>query len=196
MTDRESNKQRTRRALADAAAQLFAEHGYANVTMSQVAGRAGVSRRTAFRYFASKDELLLEYPRRWMEVFEASIAEYQDQTIQERLRLAAHSVVAHIEADAEPTRQAFGLAFSHPALAASYAASNQEWVERVSREIEPDPEASNELRVRARIMASAYMGMINGISEIWAETDVAMGPLIDESFKMLVLDGKKAGVSG
>jgi len=40
--------------LADAAAELFLEQGYAGTTVDDVARRAGVSRGTFFNYFASK----------------------------------------------------------------------------------------------------------------------------------------------
>lgn len=165
--------------------KLFSEHGYAEVTMADIAEAAGVSRRTAFRYFASKNDLVMEYPREWMIVFESFVAANKDIAIQERLRLASHAVIRHIEADPEAIKLAFLLAFSHPSLAASYAAANQHWIERVSREIEPAPEPQLKSLLRARIMASAYMGMINCVCEIWAETGEPMIPLVDQSFEML-----------
>lgn len=41
-----------------AAAQLFRARGYAQVTMEQVAGHAGVSKRTLYKYFPVKEALL------------------------------------------------------------------------------------------------------------------------------------------
>lgn len=43
--------------IATVAMALFVERGYENVTVETVARAAGVSRRTVFRHFASKDEL-------------------------------------------------------------------------------------------------------------------------------------------
>ncbi|SEI94398.1 TetR family transcriptional regulator [Demequina mangrovi] len=40
------------------AAALFAERGYAGVSMDDVAARSGVSRRTLFRHFANKADLV------------------------------------------------------------------------------------------------------------------------------------------
>jgi len=40
------------------ASQLFESHGYAQVTMEQVAAQAGVSKRTLYKYFPAKEALL------------------------------------------------------------------------------------------------------------------------------------------
>src|SRR5690606_21996538 len=48
-----------RKALIDAAISAIGEHGSLDVTMSEIAGRAGVSSALAHHYFGAKDELLL-----------------------------------------------------------------------------------------------------------------------------------------
>lgn len=50
---------RTRRALIDAALALFAAQGYDSTTTEQIAERAGVSPRTFFRYFPTKESVVL-----------------------------------------------------------------------------------------------------------------------------------------
>ncbi|WP_290050790.1 TetR/AcrR family transcriptional regulator [Amycolatopsis solani] len=44
--------------LRKAALELYAEHGYDAVTVTQIAERAGITRRSYFRYFADKREVL------------------------------------------------------------------------------------------------------------------------------------------
>lgn len=44
--------------LRQAAVELFAEHGFDNVTVTQIAERAGLTRRSFFRYFPDKREVL------------------------------------------------------------------------------------------------------------------------------------------
>ncbi len=57
---RESKKRRTREAIAQAAADLFRDRGFAAVTIDDVARAAGVSRQTVFNYFPTKEQMLFD----------------------------------------------------------------------------------------------------------------------------------------
>src|SRR5436190_16994130 len=56
-------RERTRRAvrgeLTQLAVDLFVEKGYDETTIDDLAAAAGMSKRTFFRYFASKEELVM-----------------------------------------------------------------------------------------------------------------------------------------
>jgi AcrR family transcriptional regulator len=63
MTDiglRERKKARTRQLIADAAARLFAERGYEQVAVGDVAREAEVSEQTVYNYFRTKDQLVTD----------------------------------------------------------------------------------------------------------------------------------------
>lgn len=57
---RELKKARTRRLIADTAARLFAERGYEQVAMRDVAREAEVAEQTVYNYFPTKETLVLD----------------------------------------------------------------------------------------------------------------------------------------
>jgi len=57
---RERKKQETRLRLANLATELFAQRGFENVSVAEVAAAAGVSKMTVFNYFARKEDLFFD----------------------------------------------------------------------------------------------------------------------------------------
>ena len=57
---RERKKEQTRQEISDTATAMFAEHGFEQVTIAQVAAAAGVSKMTVTNYFPRKEDLVYD----------------------------------------------------------------------------------------------------------------------------------------
>lgn len=89
----------THRRIYDAAMELFAEHGYEDVSIARLAAAAGVSVQTFYAHYPGKDELLMALPER-AEV-DALIATVPvDRPLGERVRAAILGYVRGLTGDA------------------------------------------------------------------------------------------------
>ena len=60
---REQFKTNTRQELTRVGLQLFLQQGFANTTIDQVVAPLGISKRTFFRYFDTKEDLVFEWQK-------------------------------------------------------------------------------------------------------------------------------------
>src|SRR3990167_11050444 len=54
-----SRSERKRRAILDAATEIFLQHGYLGASMDELAAQAEVSKQTVYKQFASKEALFV-----------------------------------------------------------------------------------------------------------------------------------------
>ena len=66
---RERKRRETRRRIAEVGQRLFLAKGYDGTTLDEIAAAAGISRRSFFSYFKSKDDVMVF----WMETGSASL---------------------------------------------------------------------------------------------------------------------------
>ena len=72
---RERKKARLRQEISDVATRLFAEHGFEQVTLAQIADAADVSVKTIFNHFGSKEELYFDRAAEIEETYARTITE-------------------------------------------------------------------------------------------------------------------------
>jgi AcrR family transcriptional regulator len=70
---REHKKRRTHQRIAEAGLNLFLANGYDATTLDEIAAAAGISRRTFFSYFKSKDEILLAQLSSYVDALKLSV---------------------------------------------------------------------------------------------------------------------------
>ncbi|NLS18050.1 TetR family transcriptional regulator [Rhizobium sp. P40RR-XXII] len=72
---RERKRRLTFQRIAEAGLKSFLAKGYEETTIDEIAAAAGISRRTFFYYFKSKDQILLAHQRGYMDALRMSIME-------------------------------------------------------------------------------------------------------------------------
>ena len=115
---RERKKARTRAAIREHALRLFREQGYDATTVEQIAEAAEVSPSTFFRYFPTKEDVVLQddLDLVWMDAFRA---QPRDLGPIAAMRAAVRAAFADLAADdLEQLREAMDLAVAVPAVRA------------------------------------------------------------------------------
>jgi AcrR family transcriptional regulator len=117
---RERKKIKTRQSIRREAFRLIDENGYANTTVEQIADAAEVSPSTFFRYFPSKESVLLadDLDPLMMEALARQPAELSPITAFRRAAEATFAAMSEAEWEFENNRQR--LVFSLPELKAAH----------------------------------------------------------------------------
>ena len=160
-----SKTQKTRAALTRAALELFEERGYEATSTAAIAERAGVSAMTFFRYFPSKDAVLMDDP------YDPLIAEAIAQQPRHKSALAAtlggvadawHSVPPPAEGE---VRERLRIVARTPSLRGGMARNSAVSEEAIADALRARGVADRE----ARIAASATIAALNAALLHWAE---------------------------
>jgi AcrR family transcriptional regulator len=161
---RERKKIKTRQAIRREAFRLIDENGYAATTVEQIAEAAEVSPSTFFRYFPSKESVLLADDMD-PAILDALLAQPPDLSPSQAVRRAYETAMANMSKDQrefEDTRQR--LMFSIPELKAAmydeYHRTVTTFAEAMARRTGRDA-GDFELRVFAGALTGAMMAVYN-----------------------------------
>ena len=161
----------TRTEIVDAAFRLFAEKGYSEVTMEEIAAAAGISRSTVYRRFPTKEDVVLDVPTRWLDAFdEAAAALPDDATLAEAFSITSQAVATYIDANIERAMASYAILEEAPTLKVSGVATTQ-WLQRMVMLAETygGPQKAGE-EGRAAVLAGAYLGGIDAMMFQWASS--------------------------
>jgi len=176
-------RERTRRAvhaeITSTAMRLFAENGFEATTVDQIAREAGISRRSFFHYFGSKEDLVLgdtvalgEKVRAALEARPASESAWQ----------ALREAIMVLRADGMPDISEIALAQLYhdaPSLRARHLEKHLRWQALLAPDVQrrlglpeselPDP--------RARALVAAALACLDAAVDAWYESGGALDPV-------------------
>ncbi|MGW8764308.1 TetR family transcriptional regulator [Streptomyces sp. NPDC055815] len=185
-TLRDRTRQAMRAEVSAVAFRLFAEQGFDKTTVDQIAAEAGLSRATFFRYFGTKEDVVLsDLDGLGHDVARRLTERPEDERPWDSLR-RAFDVLTEFNADEpEKTLAYVRMLDETPSLKARRWEKQQAWqdllVPEVSRRLGIDPAAVDDPRARA-LVASA-LACEDAASVTWTACNgaVPLAVLIDRA---------------
>ncbi len=181
---RERKKQQTRETIARVALKLFAERGYEETTLADIAEAADVSPRTIFAYYESKEDILFCEEGRFLDTLKQMLRERPPGTTTID---AIRAFFGSIEPPDDPARLRKQIITNTPGLQMKMRAHDAELqpllVESIARDLDAGPDDMRPLLVAASMMA-AFMSVRDQVFE----AEAARGEPVDHEQGMAILD--------
>ncbi len=173
---REQKKRLARDTLAKAALELFSEKGFEHTTVDEIAARAGISRRSFFRYFTSKEEAAFPKQNERLVQFRELLQRYDvRQNGVAAVREACLAIGRQYASERAERLARQRLVDSSNALRNFEQAADVEMerilVDELAR-FGAEAAASDAERLRrARIFAAAVMGLVRVVLREWFDSE-------------------------
>ena len=162
------------RRLQEAAVALFSEEGFASVTVGSIAARAGLTERTFFRYFATKEDVLFsDGPAILEQIVDALRSAPADSAPIDVLRHVSARLGSMFDHQRAYHRLRTGLISMEPALLERDLLKHEQWSAAVAEELA----ARGLSRERATVLAVSTTAAFRYVYVSWS-TDRRRGPLV------------------
>lgn len=174
------------RELQSVALALFEVHGYEDTTIDEIAAAADISTRTFFRYFPTKEDLVLwdEYDPAFLD----ALANRPDrEPLMQALRSATHDWVrAFTTQDRDRVLARLRLFFSVPTLQGRYWQGMQAMATQIASWMAPRLELTPDA-LPVRVLSLAFIAALAAATEAWACDAQArdLAALADEALSTL-----------
>lgn len=184
---RERKKLATRSALTTAALQLAVERGVEAVTVDDIAEAAGVSTRTFFNYFATKEQAFVADDLERGERFLGTVTSAPDGlALWPLLRQTALDVLAVPDLPSREQALKEQLVRTSPSVVAEVLAAFARLEEELVVELLRRAPAAGPLH--ARLLANAVLAAVRAATETWLSPGAggrSFSDLLDEAFTVL-----------
>jgi AcrR family transcriptional regulator len=167
---RQRKKDSSRRAIEDAAWELFAEQGYEETSINDIAERADVAPRTFFRYFPTKEAVMYpQFEELLQSVREAFRARPADEPVITSLFESFEVLAGSLEGEGSRARQRMAMMKKpgqHPPGTEFFRTRLAEVTAELVLEREGD---SEEGRMRSRLASGLVSVLIDTTHNCWME---------------------------
>lgn len=180
---RERKKQQTRDTIARVALQLFAERGYDETTLAEIAEVADVSPRTIFGYFQSKEDILFCEEPRYLETLKRKLDERPPGTTTID---AIRDFLGSVEAPDDAARLRKKIVSANPTLQMRMRARHAQLEPLIAESIAKDLDAGPD-DVRPFLVASSMNAAFMAVSDRLFEAESG-GEGISHEEGMRILD--------
>jgi AcrR family transcriptional regulator len=170
------SRQAVREKVVETGMRLFVDQGFDATTMTQIAEDVGISSRSLFRYFATKEDLVLGKVTPQGEVVAAALASRpSDESPWDALRAAFESLRGP-DYDEERQLAVTKMIYATPSLRARYIDKRMNWtallVPEVARRLRrAGGIPKGELELSARAIVSTALTCLGLAGEAWAAQD-------------------------
>ncbi|TDD66498.1 TetR family transcriptional regulator [Actinomadura rubrisoli] len=184
---RERKKLKTRRAIQDHALRLFAKQGYDETTVEQIAAAAEISPSTFFRYFPTKEDVVVtdEYDPIMAELFRAQPAHLSPL---EALRATCRAILPQMyEEDLEKITIRLRLTSSVPALRARTFESLREGTHAILKEMTAERAGRPVTDPEVEAFTWAVLGVMQAAMYQWLDGTPAedLPDMVDHNLEFL-----------
>lgn len=178
-----------RQQIAEVALVMFDEQGFDETTVDEIAAAVGISSRSFFRYFASKEDVVLGDPMVYGEPVRQRLARALDSMpVWEALRSGFDPVVEVSESDPEWALRATRVMISTPSLRARNTEKHLAWMTVLMPLVAgalPGPEADREYHARAITLCALTCLDVSSAEWVHRAGAVTSRVLLDEAFHLL-----------
>lgn len=185
---RERHRRRTAAQLEEAALRLFADRGFDAVTVDEITAEADVCRRTFFRYFASKEDVLLsDHPRRLGELREALDARPPDEPALSALRHALLAMADCYEDERPRMLERFKIINATPSLQARSLGLQRAWEQAVTEMVAERMGVDPATDLRPAVVAATTLASLRTALTAWFVSDgrADLTALVTEALDLL-----------
>ena len=160
----------------EAARILFAERGFAAVTMDEIAAEVGVTKPLLYNYFGNKEALYLACMEPAAEALVDTVAAAVEatETSADALRAGVHAFFIFVDADRNAWRVLFDETLPAGAEPARRAAEQRERLAELvaTAQLERLPEERRaSVRVEIEALSAAMLGAGEALARWWLRTD-------------------------